>query len=191
MNNVDNQTLRGRLVGIFIFVIIWLALWWVFLFIQNTDLSAYGFNSIPNVASKISQLNKKVEEKDNELLELNKSQEAVKYEIAKHIEKNIEHSVWSNYIDSLIEMYVKVRSIGNNGVWAVELSDIVVDQQRIWLRGKVLDLNTIYQKDWVIDKLTQLEFLSNIQIPSYQKVDNVYEFQIQWEVWSAGATTKK
>ncbi len=190
MNNADNQTLRGRLVGILIFVIIGLALWWVFLFVQNTDLSAYGFSSVPNIAGKISQLNKKVEGKDKELLELNKSQEAVKYEIAKHIEKNIEHPIWSNYIDSLVEMYVKVKSIDNNDIWAVELSDIVVDQKRIWLRGKVTDLNTIYKKDGVIDKLTQLEFLSNIQIPSYQKVDNVYEFQIQWEVWSVDKVKK-
>jgi hypothetical protein len=151
----------------------------MFLFVQNTDLSTYGINGVPNVASKIAQLNKTSQDKDAELLELNKSQEAVKYEIAKHIEKNIQHPVWSNYIDSLVEMYIKVRGIGNNGVGAVELSDIVVDQQRIGLRGRVLDLNTIYQKDGVIDKLTQLEFLSNIQIPSYQKVDNVYEFQIQ------------
>ena len=186
MNNVDNQTLRGRLVGILIFVIIGLALWWSFLFIQNTDLSSFGFNNIANVAGKITQLNKKVEEKDKELLDLNKSQEAVKYEIAKYIERNIKHPVWSNYIDSLVEMYVKVKDIG---IWSVELSDIVVDQQKIWLRGKVTDLNTIYQKDGVIDKLTQLEFLSNIQIPSYQRVDNVYEFQIQWEVWST--TTAK
>jgi len=68
---------------------------------------------------------------------------------------------------------------------AIELSDFVVDQQRIGLRGKVRRLDTIYVENGVIDRLTRLNFLSNIQIPSYQKIDDVYEFQIQWEVSSA------
>jgi cell division protein FtsB len=73
-------------------------------------------SSIPNIAGKISKLNETIAQKDTELADLHKSQEAVKYEIAKHIEKDIKHSIWSNYIDSLVEMYIKVRSIGNNGV---------------------------------------------------------------------------
>jgi hypothetical protein len=185
MNNADNGTLRGRLVGILIFVIIGLALWWAFLFFQNTDMAAYGFDSIPNNAGKITQLNKILETKKWELEELKKSSEAIKYDIANHIETKIEHPVWSDYINSLIEMYVQVKNIGKISTDSIELSDFVVDQQRIGLRGKVTNLNTIYQENGVIDRLTKLDFISNIQIPSYQKSDNVYEFQIQGEVQSS------
>jgi len=76
-------------------------------------------------------------------------------------------------------MYKEVRDIGKYSPDAIELSDFVVDQQRIGLRGKVRRLDTIYVENGVIDRLTRLNFLSNIQIPSYQKIDDVYEFQIQ------------
>lgn len=188
MNNADNQTMWWRLVWILIFAIVWLALWWWFLIFQNTDMSTYGFDNLPNRASKITQLNKELEARTQELDNLKKSDEAVRYDIANYIETNIKHSVWSDYINSLIEMYVQVRDIGKYSPDAIELSDFVVDQTRVWLRWKVRRLDTIYQEKWVIDRMTQLDFLSNIEIPSYQKVDDIYEFQVQWEV---NSTKKK
>lgn len=182
MNNPDSQTLRGKLVGILIFAIVGVALWWGFLAFQNTNMSTFGFDSIPNRAGEITKLSTTLEEKTKELDDLKKSQEAVKYDIARYIEEDIEHPVWSDYINSLIQMYKEVRDIGKYSPDAIELSDFVVDQQRIGLRGKVRRLDTIYQENGVIDRLTKLNFLSNIQIPSYQKIDDIFEFQIQWEV---------
>jgi hypothetical protein len=185
MNNADTQTLWGRLVGILIFVIGGMVLWRGFLFFQNTDLSTYGFSGIPTRANQISKLNEQLAIKNQELEELKQSKEAVKYDIAQDIETKIEHPVWSDYINSLIEMYVQVRSIGKYATDAIELSDFVVDQKRIGLRGKVRKLDTIYQENGVIDKMIKLDFISNIEIPSYQKIENIYEFQIQWEVNTA------
>lgn len=150
---------------------------------QNTDMSPYGLGSIPNRAGQITQSTKLLETKEAELAELKKSNEAVKYDIAKHIEKNIKHSTWSKYIDSLISMYKQVSEIGQDSADAIELSDFIVDQNRVWLKGRVKSLNTVYQARGVIDKMIQLDFISNIKIPSYQKTEwGVYEFQIQWDV---------
>jgi len=185
MNNADNQSIWWKLVGILIFVIVGIWLGWGYLAFQNTDMSTLWFASIPNKAGEIKKLNDTLTDKNDELILLKQSNEAVKYEIADHIENNIEHPIWSDYINSLIQMYKEVRDIGKYSPDAIELSDFVVDQQRIGLRGKVRRLDTIYVENGVIDRLTRLNFLSNIQIPSYQKIDDVYEFQIQWEVSSA------
>jgi|GEM_PF-1850530 len=182
MNNQDNQTLWGRLVGIFIFVVSGLLLGWAFLIFQNTDLSVYGFATIPNRASQIVALNKTKAEKTADLESLKQSKAAVKYDIANHIETTVSQTKWSENINSLIQMFIEVRDIGKYSTDAIELSDFVVDQQRIGLRGKVRKLGTIYQENGVIDRLTKLDFVNNIQIPSYQKIDEVYEFQIQGEV---------
>lgn len=182
MNNVDNQSIWWRLVGILIFVIVGIWLGRAYLAFQNTDLSAFWFDSIPNKAGEIKKLNETLVSKNEELTVLKQSEAAVKYDVAKYIEEDIQHPIWSDYINSLIQMYKEVRDIGKYSPDAIELSDFVVDQQKISLRGKVRRLDTIYVENGVIDRLTKLNFLSDIQIPSYQKINDVFEFQIQWEV---------
>jgi hypothetical protein len=91
--------------------------------------------------------------------------------------------IWSERLASLVEVYEKIKSISDSN-WnnTVALTDFIVEKKAVSLKWTVQNIRSIYQPEWVIERLQQLPFIKNIFIPSYQKVDENYEFKIQWDI---------
>lgn len=89
---------------------------------------------------------------------------------------------WSDHIQALIKVLQEMQTIDNANS-TLELYDFNVNLDTIEISGKVSSLNLLYypkskNKQWLISKVSELEFLDNIRIQSYVKEDGMYTFTL-------------
>lgn len=186
-------------------IVLWISAYIGYLWMQSVDFSGTILDFVSTTQTKATQEQNNLQ-KINQQLDIYKNyvknvtlSNWTKFEInipkfdrALDVEKDnyIVNSkiwswkiIWSERLASLVEVYEKIKSISDSN-WnnTVALTDFVVEKKAVSLKGTVQNIRSIYQPEGVIERLQQLPFIKNIFIPSYQKVDENYEFKIQWDI---------
>lgn len=96
---------------------------------------------------------------------------------------------WFDHITKIIDILNSLKSVDSSDSDSVILTDFNVSLDTISLRWKVSNLSTLYyssDKNWIqslIDKFEWLDFIKNMTIQSYSKVDDGYfEFVLQAKI---------
>jgi len=94
----------------------------------------------------------------------------------KDLEKNRTHLPWSTYINKILEILDKVKSVDGDEDTenTIELSDFQVNLQELSLNGIVRSLKTLYgseNKTWLLQSFEELDFLKDITVRKYERKD--------------------
>lgn len=88
---------------------------------------------------------------------------------------------WNKTISSLIEIYEDLRKIDSQDSGLI-LTDFKVTQESVQLLWEVNDIKKVYISWGVIDKFMSPDFVDTILIPSYNKVNNNYIFNLDAKI---------
>lgn len=162
-----------------------------YLWSQTIDFWQYGLWFVPTNQSKLASLQTNLTDLNTQIKELETNPKTLKFALAWLVEDDAQSKkvIWSQYLESLVTMYQSLTAIWQTNVQnEVVLTDFVIEKKSISLKWSVKDIKSIYKdgisKDqkWIIANLQSLQFIKDIRIPSYQKVEDVYEFRVQWDV---------
>lgn len=109
------------------------------------------------------------------------------YDFAKKITAN-QQIKRSEHIQMLITVLNEIQNNNYVGANAIQLSDFTISPTSISLKGKVVNLLLLYyssqEKNYtsVIDRFTNLPFISNLKIQNYTKVGDYYEFVLTADI---------
>ncbi|MBS8122488.1 hypothetical protein [Candidatus Vampirococcus lugosii] len=126
--------------------------------------------------SKIDDLEITIQENLKKYENLRQEDNYMNFEIAQHIQENKNKISWVNNIESLVEMFDRVSSVGSNS--DISLENFLVNYDSIRVRGSVPSLETVYNDDGLLDELNSLDFINEILIPSYSLMGDKYEFDL-------------
>ena len=77
---------------------------------------------------------------------------------------------WSTYINKILEILDKVKSVEKDDENNVILSDFKVNLQELSLNGVVKSLKTLYNGTWaLLESFQDLEFLQDITVRKYER----------------------
>ena len=88
----------------------------------------------------------------------------------------------------LIDVLNQIQDNNYIGANVIKLSDFTISPTSLSLKGKVVDLILLYysskEKNYtsVIDRFTNLPFISNLRIQHYTKVGDYYEFVLTADI---------
>lgn len=157
---------------------IWQVLMWIVVWFVVVVLWYYVYMMIlaNTYATKIEQKQQVLIEKRAELVKLKKDVSYQKFESAKQIDKE-QTIVWWKTIAYLIELFDDLKTLDNN-VSNVSLTDfqISIDHQ-VNLRWTVENMRLMFtERQWLLDRLTNNDFIESYDIPFYKKEGDVFEF---------------
>lgn len=93
-----------------------------------------------------------------------------------------ENSVsWSKTISSLISIYEDLRKIDSQDS-GLTLTDFKVTEESVQLIWEISDIKKVYITWGIIDKFISPDFVDTIMIPSYNKVNNNYMFNLDAKI---------
>lgn len=93
-----------------------------------------------------------------------------------------ENSVsWNKTISSLIAIYEDLRKIDSKDSGLI-LTDFKVTEERVQLLWEVNDIKRVYITWGIIDMFITPSFVDTIMIPSYNKVNNNYMFNLDAKI---------
>ena len=88
----------------------------------------------------------------------------------KELESTRTHLPWSTYINKILEILDKVKSVEKDDENNVILSDFKVNLQELSLNGVVKSLKTLYNGTWaLLERFQDLEFLQDITVRKYER----------------------
>lgn len=95
---------------------------------------------------------------------------------------------WSDQITALTEVLKQVQN--NNIAWvnAIQLSNFSISPEKLTLQGKVTNLLLLYYSSIpnnyinLIDRFTNLPFITNVTIKKYNKIGQYYEFSLSADI---------
>ncbi len=91
----------------------------------------------------------------------------------KELESKRTHLPWSTYINKILEILNKLKSLNTGDEDFILLSDFKVNLKESSLNGAVGNLAYLYSwEDSLISRFNELEFLSNITIRKYEREVN-------------------
>lgn len=94
----------------------------------------------------------------------------------------------SDQIKALVSVLQKIQANNLIGSNAIQLSDFKISPTELTLQGKVSNLILLYYSSEtnnyinLIDRFTELPFITNIAIKKYNKVGNFYEFSLDADI---------
>ena len=99
----------------------------------------------------------------------------------KDLESKRKHLPWSTYINKILEILDKVKSVDDDedDENIIELSDFQVNLQELSLNGVVRSLKTLYWAEgetWLLQSFEELDFLQNITVRKYERSPKVNGF---------------
>jgi hypothetical protein len=105
------------------------------------------------------------------------------------VQSEVHTMQWSDRIQSLIDMIVKLESVSPQDSTAISLSDFRISFEELSLRWKVSSLSLLYvdaPSRWfqsLIDRFTSLDFISHMRIQEYTRDDiGAYNFILQADI---------
>lgn len=119
-----------------------------------------------------------------------------KLQAVKILEEQQTTMPWSDHISDMIDMLQDMKSIDTSATDTIALSDFNVTLDKITLKGQVSNLLLLYYSNpnrnmvSLIDRFSDLEFVKNIRIQTYDRVSesNYYEFVLEANVINDGTT---
>ena len=151
------------------FFIFFIAVW---IYIYSLSQTKYYQSLIRDEQAKIAVLN-------NDIAAAQKDDRYVKFIVAKNIiAQNTTAWRWDR-LSRILNVFSKLQQLG----WSnIRFSDFSLDYESLSLKWSVSDLKLVYWKWWVIDMFNDLEFLSEITIPSYKKSEDWFTFSLAAKV---------
>lgn len=115
-----------------------------------------------------------------------------KLQAVKSLESKQSDIPWSDHINKVIQMLENIKSVQSNN--SIVLSDFKVDLNKISLKGQVSSLALLYYSNpqqkvvGLLDRFSQLDFIKDIRIQTYDKVADtgVFEFVLEANVINDG-----
>lgn len=157
----------------------WVYLLSVIIFFGAILVYGYSYAQTKRYESLTRGEQEKINVLNNDIAVAQKDERYVKYTVAKNIVAQ-NTPVWRwDRLSRILNVFSKLQQLG----WAnIRFSDFSVDYESLALKGNVSDLKLVYWKWWVIDMFNDLEFLSEITIPSYKKSDDWFTFSLTAKV---------
>lgn len=116
---------------------------------------------------------------NNDIAAAQKDDRYVKFTVAKNIVAQNTLSWRGDRLSRILNVFSKLQQLG----WAnIRFSNFSLDYESLSLQGAVSDLKLVYWKWWVVDMFNDLEFLSEITIPSYKKTEDWFTFSLAAKV---------
>jgi len=150
----------------------------------------YGFFTNQHIAdqNKVLANQTKIEDSYKALTGYNKLQ-AVKL-----LENQQADIPRSDHINKVIQMLESIKSVQSSSADSITLSDFKVDLDKLSLKGQVSSLTLLYssnpQKHIVslLDRFSQLDFIKNIRIQTYDKVGDtdMFDFVLEANIVNDG-----
>lgn len=137
---------------------------------------------MPNKARTLTRLESELAEKQNQLDDMRKTDDVIRFDISKYINNKEKTANWSDNINNLIRMYTELQTISRNTANGIVLSDFTIQDGQIQVKGKVIELRFMYIKNGIIDRFSALDFVDNITIPYYQKNSEYYDFILKGDL---------
>lgn len=118
-----------------------------------------------------------------------------KLQAVKSLETQQADIPWSDHINKVIQMLEDLKSV-QGGTDTIVLSDFKVDLNKISLKGQVSNLMLLYYSNpkqnvvSLLDRFSQLDFIKDIRIQTYDKVADTgsFEFVLEANVVNDGNT---
>jgi len=117
-----------------------------------------------------------------------------KFDSVRKLENQSKVMPWFDHITKIIDILNGLKSVAMNESNSVILTDFNVSLDKISLRWKVSDLSVLYYSfpqngiQSLIDKFETLDFIENMTIKSYNKIDNDYfEFVLEAKILNNAA----
>lgn len=132
------------------------------------------------INNKIDKWNKVLVQQNIEIKKLKTWIWYEKFESIRKLENESKVMPWFDHINKIIDILNNLQSVDSSQSDSVILTDFNVSLDKISLRGKVSNLNTLYYSSpekWIkslIDKFEDLDFIENMSIKSYERVDDGY-----------------
>ncbi len=155
---------------------------WIFIFWFFVWILLYWYNryQIWDLDNKISNLNQSIDNKEDEYANITSGYDYQRIETAMYFYDNRSDVSWINNITSLIWVFDTVSSIGD---WQeIVLEDFSVDMNNVSLRGSISELDLVYSDWWLIDEFVELDFIEEVNIPSYSKRNDYYNFDLSSKI---------
>lgn len=112
-----------------------------------------------------------------------------KFDSVRKLENQSKVMPWFDHITKIIDILNSLKSVDTSESDSVILTDFNVSLDKISLRWKVSNLYVLYYSSpqkgiqSLIDKFEGLDFIENMNIKSYNKVDNDYfEFVLEAKI---------
>ncbi len=112
-----------------------------------------------------------------------------KFDAVRKLENQSKAMPWFDHITKIIDILNNLKSVDSSESDSVILTDFNVSLDKISLRWKVSNLSLLYYSSpqkWVkslIDKFESLDFIKNMTIQSYNRVDeNYFEFVLEAKI---------
>lgn len=148
------------------------------------------------LVGSIYLLNKKIDASNTTLAQQNIQIEKIKKDIwyekfnsIRDLENASKVMPWFDHITKIIDILNSLKSVDPSESDSVILTDFNVSLDTISLRWKVSNLSTLYyssSQNWIqslIDRFEALDFIENMSIKSYNKVeDGYFEFVLQAKI---------
>lgn len=174
--NTAIKTPRKRIYG----VVLWILIISVVAYLLSFLATALMNNTLSKREQQLQQVEQKIKEVWSEKAVL-----SYKFAEEQAQQKTI---TWSDQITALIDILRKIQeqwTIGNN---AIQLSDFSISPTELALHWKVSNLILLYYSSStngyidLISRFTELSFVTNIEIKTYQKVWDYYEFTLYADI---------
>ena len=119
-----------------------------------------------------------------------------KLQAVKSLETQQSDIPWSDHIKKVIQMLEDLKSVQAGSTDTIVLSDFKVDLNKISLKGQVSNLMLLYYSNAtqhvisLLDRFSQLDFIKDIRIQTYDKVAGTggFEFVLEANVINDGNT---
>lgn len=119
-----------------------------------------------------------------------------KLQAVKSLETQQADIPWSDHINKVIQMLEDLKSVQGGSTDTIVLSDFKVDLNKISLKGQVSNLMLLYYSNSkqnvvsLLDRFSQLDFIKDIRIQTYDKVADTgtFEFVLEANVVNDGNT---
>ena len=117
-----------------------------------------------------------------------------KLQAVKSLESKQSDVPWSDHINKVIQMLEDIKSVQSSNGDSIVLSDFKVDLNKISLKGQVSSLALLYYSNpqqkvvSLLDRFSQLDFIKDIRIQTYDKVADTggFEFVLEANVINDG-----
>ena len=117
-----------------------------------------------------------------------------KLQAVKSLESKQSDVPWSDHINKVIQMLESIKSVQSTNGDNIILSDFKVDLNTISLKGQVSSLALLYYSNpqqkvvSLLDRFSQLDFIKDIRIQTYDKVADTggFEFVLEANVVNDG-----
>jgi len=117
-----------------------------------------------------------------------------KLQAVKLLENQQTDIAWSDHINKVIQMLEDLKAVQSTSTDTITLSDFKVSLDTISLKGKVSSLLLLYYSNpskniiSLLDRFSQLDFIKDIRIQTYDKVADAggFEFVLEANVVNNG-----